>query len=88
MATSGGANYRNGTHRSSLKVDRPLSVNSNPKSSLKSKTLSSSGPRRNSTGSLGASTGAAKDDAGGRFVRGFSCLCWLKNLKKILSLGD
>ncbi|KAF5478398.1 hypothetical protein F2P56_004960 [Juglans regia] len=64
MATSGGGSYRNGTHRSSLKVDRPLSMNSNPKTSVKSKPLSSSGPRRSSTGSIGAATGAAKDDAG------------------------
>ncbi|GMY30131.1 kinesin-like protein KIN-UA [Fagus crenata] len=61
MATSGG-NYRNGTHKSSMKVDRSLSLNSNPKPSVKSKSLPSSGPRRNSTGSLAG--GAAKDDAG------------------------
>ncbi|KAG2681382.1 hypothetical protein I3760_11G141700 [Carya illinoinensis] len=60
MATSGGGSYRNGTHRNSLKVDRPFSMNSNPKTSVKSKPLSSSGPRRSSTGSIGA----AKDDAG------------------------
>lgn len=65
MATSGGYNYRNGTQRSSLKVDRPLSVNSNPKSSVKSKSLPASGLRRNSAGSLGGVTGASKDDAGG-----------------------
>ncbi|PON92880.1 Kinesin-like protein [Trema orientale] len=67
MAASGGYNYRNGTQRSSLKVDRPLSVNSNPKSSsVKSKPLSASGGvRRSSTGSIGASPVAgAKDDAG------------------------
>ncbi|KAK6262995.1 hypothetical protein QUC31_008811 [Theobroma cacao] len=68
---SGGGNYRNGTHRSSLKgttttsIDRPLSVNSNPsKPALKTKSLSSvgasSGLRKSSPGSLGA----AKDDAG------------------------
>ncbi|KAK7822062.1 kinesin-like protein kin-ua [Quercus suber] len=62
MATSGGGNYRNGTHKSSMKVDRSLSLNSNPKSSVKSKSLPSSGPRRNSTGSLAG--GAAKDNAG------------------------
>jgi kinesin family protein 5 len=73
MATSGGGNYRNGTYRSSLKVDKPLSLNSNPKSSVKSKPVQSSGPRRNSTGSLGAATGAAKDEAGGEFV--VCCLC-------------
>ncbi|KAG6688823.1 hypothetical protein I3842_11G144200 [Carya illinoinensis] len=60
MATSGGGSYRNGTHRNSLKVDRPFSMNSNPKTSVKSKPLSSSGLRRSSTGSIGA----AKDDAG------------------------
>ncbi|PON57433.1 Kinesin-like protein [Parasponia andersonii] len=67
MAASGGYNYRNGTQRSSLKVDRPLSVNSNPKSSsVKSKPLSASGGvRRSSTGSIGAApAAAAKDDAG------------------------
>ncbi|KAF3448430.1 hypothetical protein FNV43_RR09143 [Rhamnella rubrinervis] len=64
MATSGGYNYRNGTQRSSLKVDRPLSVNSNPKAAVKSKSLPASGLRRNSTGSLGGVTGASKDDAG------------------------
>ena len=65
MATSGGGNYRNGTHKSSMKVDRSLSLNSNPKPSVKSKALPSSGPRRNSTGSLAG--GAAKDNAGGEF---------------------
>ncbi|KAI4315323.1 hypothetical protein L6164_028147 [Bauhinia variegata] len=66
MATSGVHNHRNGTHshKSSLKVDRPLSVNSNPKSHLKSKPLASTGLRRNSTGSLTSSTAASKDDAG------------------------
>ncbi|XP_040990212.1 kinesin-like protein KIN-UA isoform X2 [Juglans microcarpa x Juglans regia] len=65
MATSGGgSSYRNGTPRGSLKVDRPLSVNSNPKTSVKSKPFSSSGPRRSSTGSIVSSTGAANDDAG------------------------
>ncbi|KAG6688825.1 hypothetical protein I3842_11G144200 [Carya illinoinensis] len=49
MATSGGGSYRNGTHRNSLKVDRPFSMNSNPKTSVKSKPLSSSGLRRSST---------------------------------------
>ncbi|XP_048320249.2 kinesin-like protein KIN-UA isoform X1 [Ziziphus jujuba] len=64
MATSGGYNYRNGTQRGSLKVDKPLSVNSNTKSVVKSKPLSASGVRRNSTGSLGGATGPPKDDAG------------------------
>ncbi|XP_062104875.1 kinesin-like protein KIN-UA [Humulus lupulus] len=67
MAASGGFNHRNGgAQRSSLMVDRPLSVNSNSKSSssVKSKPLSSSGVRRSSTGSTGGSTAAAKDDAG------------------------
>ncbi|KAG7953286.1 hypothetical protein I3843_12G101900 [Carya illinoinensis] len=63
-ASGGGSSYRNGTYRGSLKVDRPLSVNSNPKTSVKPKPFSSSGPRRSSTGSIGASTGAACDDAG------------------------
>lgn len=67
MAASGGFN-RNGTQRNSLKLDKPLSVNSNPKSSLKSKPLSSSGVRRSSTGSMGASPAAAKDDSGGWFL--------------------
>ncbi|BBH03231.1 Armadillo/beta-catenin repeat family protein / kinesin motor family protein [Prunus dulcis] len=44
MAASGGYNYRDGTQRSSHKVDRPLSLNSNPKSSVKSKALPASGP--------------------------------------------
>ncbi|OMO80965.1 Armadillo [Corchorus olitorius] len=71
MATGGG-NYRNGSHRNSLKglstitaTDRPLSVNSNPsKPALRNKSLSSvtasSGLRKSSPASLGA----AKDDAG------------------------
>ncbi|XVF52742.1 hypothetical protein PTKIN_Ptkin05aG0043100 [Pterospermum kingtungense] len=70
---SGGGNYRNGTHRNSLKgttttaTDRPLSVNSNPsKPALKSKSLSSvgasSGLRKSGPGSPGG--GAAKDHAG------------------------
>lgn len=67
-ASGGGSSYRNGTYRGSLKVDRPLSVNSNPKTSVKPKPFSSSGPRRSSTGSIGASTGAACDDAGGEVV--------------------
>ncbi|KAJ7944824.1 Kinesin-like protein [Quillaja saponaria] len=64
MATAGGNSYRNGTHRNSLKVDRPLSVNSNPKTSIKSKPLPVSGQRRSSTGSINGTTGASKDDAG------------------------
>ncbi|MBA0768214.1 hypothetical protein Gotri_017034 [Gossypium trilobum] len=69
---SGGANYRNGTQRNSLKgtttaTDRQLSMNSNPsKAALKNKSLSSvgasSGLRKSSPGSLGG--GTAKDDAG------------------------
>ncbi|XP_022759390.1 kinesin-like protein KIN-UA isoform X2 [Durio zibethinus] len=70
---SGGGNYRNGTHRNSLKgttttaTDKPLSVNSNlSKPALKNKSLSSvgasSGLRKSSPGSLGG--GTAKDDAG------------------------
>lgn len=79
MATSGGYNYRNGTQRGSLKVDRPLSVNSNPKSVVKSKSLSGSGVRRNSTGSLVGATGASKDDAGGWFLA-LLCFGGLKNV--------
>lgn len=61
MAASGGHNYRDATQRSSVKVDRPLSANSNPKSSVKSKPLLP--PRRNSTGSIGGgATGAASKD--------------------------
>ena len=70
MAASGGYNYRNGSQRGSLKVDRPLSVNSNPKTTLKSKPLSSSssGPRRSSTGSIAGSHSASKDDSAGGLV--------------------
>ncbi|XP_022719631.1 kinesin-like protein KIN-UA [Durio zibethinus] len=69
---SGGGNYRNGSHRNSLKgtttaTDRALFVNSNPsKPALKNKPLSSggasSGLRKSSPGSLGG--GTAKDDIG------------------------
>ncbi|KAM2624627.1 hypothetical protein TB1_031583 [Malus domestica] len=59
MAASGGYNYRDGGQRGALRVDRPLSVNSNPKSSVKSKSLPGSGPRRNSTGSTGGGGGSA-----------------------------
>ncbi|XP_062029241.1 kinesin-like protein KIN-UA [Rosa rugosa] len=62
MAASGGYNYRDATtQRSSFKVDRPLSVNSNPKSAVKSKPLLP--PRRNSTGSIGGAA-ASKDNTG------------------------
>ena len=68
--------YRNGAQKGAVKVDRPLSWNSNTKSSsfsLKSKpsvpvpvpVSNSSGLRRSSTGSLGNSSAAAKDDARG-----------------------
>ncbi|XP_038874803.1 kinesin-like protein KIN-UA isoform X2 [Benincasa hispida] len=61
MAASGGTSYRNGaTSRNSLKLDKPFSANSNPKSSLKSKSLPTSALRRSSPASLGA----AKDDGG------------------------
>lgn len=78
MATFGAYNYRNGAQRSSLKVDRPISVNPNPKSVVKSKLLPTSGLRRNSTGSLGSATGASKDNAGGWFMS-FFCMdvCYL-----------
>ncbi|KAK9277671.1 hypothetical protein L1049_007218 [Liquidambar formosana] len=60
------ATYRNGNHKGSVKVDRPLSINSSPKSSsFKSKpSPPSSGLRRSSSGSLGGSPAAAKNDAG------------------------
>ncbi|XP_077245720.1 kinesin-like protein KIN-UB [Tasmannia lanceolata] len=45
-------NYRNGTPKSSLKVDKPLSVNSNIKPSVKSKPSPTSALRRSSPGSL------------------------------------
>lgn len=66
MATSGGSNVRNGTHsyRNSLKSDRPLSANTNPKNHVKSKALSSTGQRRNSTGTIGSASAASKDDVG------------------------
>jgi len=66
MATTAGV-YRNGNYsRNSLstntnKVEKPLSVNSNPKNSLKSKSLPGSGLRKSAPPSLGA----AKDDTGG-----------------------
>ncbi|KAL9438689.1 hypothetical protein AB3S75_024374 [Citrus x aurantiifolia] len=58
-------NYRNGTsNRSSLaKTDRPLSVNSNSKPAVKSKSFPASGPRKSSPASLG-SAAVAKDYAG------------------------
>ncbi|PNT45072.1 hypothetical protein POPTR_003G117000v4 [Populus trichocarpa] len=65
MATTAGV-YRNGNYsRNSLstnnnKVEKPLSVNSNPKNSLKSKSLPGSGLRKSAPPSLGA----AKDDTG------------------------
>lgn len=78
MAASGGHNYRDATQRSSVKVDRPLSANSNPKSSVKSKPLLP--PRRNSTGSIGGgATGAAsKDNTGGGFLFLGSSILWLR----------
>ncbi|XP_011033865.1 PREDICTED: armadillo repeat-containing kinesin-like protein 3 [Populus euphratica] len=65
MAATAGV-YRNGNcSRNSLstsnnKVEKPLSVNSNPKNSLKSKSLPGSGLRKSAPPSLGA----AKDDTG------------------------
>lgn len=58
-------NYRNGTsNRSSLaKTDRPLSVNSNSKPAVKSRSFPASGPRKSSPASLG-SAAVAKDYAG------------------------
>ncbi|XP_038688380.1 kinesin-like protein KIN-UA isoform X2 [Tripterygium wilfordii] len=59
MATAGAGSYRNANHRNSLnnKVDKNLSVNSNPKTSLKSKPSL----RKSAPASLG---GAGKDDSG------------------------
>ncbi|XP_002509638.2 kinesin-like protein KIN-UA isoform X1 [Ricinus communis] len=63
-STTGVSNYRNGNYsssRNSLNTSsRTLSVNSNPKNSVKSKSLTSSGLRKSAPASLGA----AKDDAG------------------------
>lgn len=60
MAASGATSFRNGANsRNSLKLDKPF--NSNPKSSLKSKSLPNSSLRRSAPASLGAT----KDDAGG-----------------------
>ncbi|ESR53682.1 kinesin-like protein KIN-UA [Citrus sinensis] len=58
-------NYRNGTsNRSSLaKTDRPLSVNSNSKPAVKSRSFPASGPRKSSPASLG-SAAVPKDYAG------------------------
>lgn len=63
MATGFG-NYRNGNHssRTPLNSTSKVSLNSNSKgSSIKSKSLNSSGLRKSAPASLGA----AKDDAGG-----------------------
>ncbi|KAG6579453.1 Kinesin-like protein KIN-UA, partial [Cucurbita argyrosperma subsp. sororia] len=61
MAASGGTSNRNGANsRNSLKLDKPFSPNSNPNSSLKSKSLPNSALRRSSPASLGA----AKNDGG------------------------
>lgn len=58
MASGG---YRNGASKGTVKVERPLSVNSNIKSSnIKSKpppSYHASGLRRSSPGSLGGSAG-------------------------------
>lgn len=67
MATTTTGTHRNGNYsRNSLttnnnKVEKPVSVNSNPKSSLKFKSLPGSGLRKSAPASLGA----AKDDTGG-----------------------
>ncbi|XP_010277407.1 PREDICTED: kinesin-like protein KIN-UB isoform X1 [Nelumbo nucifera] len=60
--------YRNGSAKGGVKVDRPLSVNSNIRSSsIKSKPspspYNSHGLRRSSPGSLGGSAGPVKDDS-------------------------
>ncbi|KAK4740832.1 hypothetical protein SAY87_024420 [Trapa incisa] len=68
MAAAAGSSFRNGAHRSSLRVDnngRPLSMNQNPKSSLKTKALQGSGTRKSSPAALGGgSAGSLKDDGG------------------------
>ncbi|XP_077235572.1 kinesin-like protein KIN-UB [Tasmannia lanceolata] len=56
--------YRNGTTKSSLKVDRPLSLNSNIKPSIKPKPSLNSGLRRSTAGSLGVAPAGGKEDAG------------------------
>ncbi|XAR55008.1 Plus-end-directed kinesin ATPase [Bertholletia excelsa] len=64
MANTGA--YRNGIQKGSVKLDRPLSLNSNNKSasssSFRSKPSAAAAGRRHSTGSLGG--GSGKDDAG------------------------
>lgn len=57
----GSGNYRNGTHKNSPKS---LSLNSNPKPAVKSKSLPPSGLRKSSSALLVGATGAAKEDAG------------------------
>ncbi|GLT90976.1 hypothetical protein SLE2022_088880 [Rubroshorea leprosula] len=70
MATGTVGNYRNGSHRSSLKAnatDRPFSVNPNPSKPVlrnKSGSAAASGIRKSCPASLGGSQGAAKHDAG------------------------
>ncbi|PSS11481.1 Kinesin-like protein [Actinidia chinensis var. chinensis] len=62
MANTGA--YRNGSQKGCVKIDRPLSLNSNPKSASSSfKSKPSPGLRRSSTGSISGS-GSAKDDTG------------------------
>lgn len=64
MAAASGGNVRNYGQRNSLKLDnnRAFSVNGNPKPSLKAKT---SGLRKSSPASLGATTPASKEGSGG-----------------------
>ncbi|XP_052211329.1 kinesin-like protein KIN-UB [Diospyros lotus] len=64
--------YRNGVQKGALKLDRPLSLNSNPKSSPSSSSSSSSlkskpgsGPRRSSTGSIGSGGSSSGKDVAG-----------------------
>ena len=64
---SGGGGYRNGVHKATVKVDRPLSAPSNLRgsSSFKSKCPpTAAAVRRGSHSSFG---GAAKDDDSGQF---------------------
>lgn len=62
MIMASGA-YRNGAQKGGVKLDRPLSLYTNPKSSYKSKPLlTDAGPRRNSTCSAGGAS--TKDNLG------------------------
>lgn len=61
----GSGNYRNGTHKNSLKsLSLNSNLNSNSRPAVKSKSLPPSGIRKSSSSLLAGATGAAKDDAG------------------------